>query len=210
MNVIILGFDGVLADTLELRARALAMASVEFGVHPVSEKSVGRLVTRLVRQLPGRSLTRLARAIVGNTAAADPTLVELVALHAQRAISQRMRQGVDISPLARMWLEQQALRGVRVVLRSDSIRADVDRTLRMFELEALFGFVHCADDPIAATVRGAFAGTLKRSYASITDRLDGREKTSDRVAYESGDYATSIASAFVTRAARADRSLFAT
>ena len=210
MDVIILAFDGIVADTAEVRAHALAMASIEYGVRPASGRASRKLVATLVKQLPGRSLTRMARAIVGDTAAADdPTLVELVALHAQRAISQRMRQGIDLAPQAHEWLEQHLVRGTRIVLRTDSIRADVDRALRMFDLHALFGVVHCADDPVAAMVRGTVRGSLKQSYASITHRLDGQDRTLERVAFESGDYATSIAAPFVGRAARADRSLFA-
>ncbi len=210
MDVIILAFDGILADTVTLRARALAMAAVEFGVRTESAKRNESFIQKLVRQLPGRSLVHCARAIVGDAADDDPTLVELVALHAQRAISQRMRQGVDLAPLAHAWLEQHVLRGVRVVLRTDSIRADVDQPLRMFDLYSLFGFVQCADDPVAATVRSTVRGSLKRSYASITNRLDGHNGTHERIAFEFGDYATSIASPFVSRAARADRSLFST
>jgi len=205
VNVIIVAFDGIVADTTALRAQALAVAAVEFG----ARADTGKVVRALVSALPGRSLTDVARAVVGATAAAqDPTLVELIALHAQRAISQRMRQGVDLAPLAHAWLEQHVLRGVRVVLRTDSIRADVDQSLRMFELLSLFSFVHCADDPIAATVRRSSGGSLKQRYASITGRLDGQDRTTDRVAYEASDYAAAIASPFVGHAERVDRSLF--
>ena len=91
----IVAFDGIVADTMLVRANALAVAAVEFG----ARDSVKAVVTTLAEKLPGRSLEEAARALVGRRAADDdPTVIELITLHAQRAISQRMRQGIDIDP----------------------------------------------------------------------------------------------------------------
>ena len=58
--------------------------------------------------------------------------------------------------------------GTSLVLRSDSLRRDVERVLQLTDLELAFAFVRCPDDLPKA--RGV--SSLEGSYAAIIKRLD--------------------------------------
>lgn len=155
---LIVAFDGLLFDTLDVRADALIAALHTEHMH---------LARNAVRDaLPGRSLWEASEFLVES---GDHTLVDLVALRAQRTVSQRVAQGVSLAPHAREWIEGQRSTGTRLVLRADSVRRDVERVIQLAELEFAFAMIRCSDD--LPHTRGV--SSLENSNLAIARRLHG-------------------------------------
>lgn len=172
MRVVIVAFDGVLADTLPLRAHALVEAA----------NAEGQLCTtdQALAALHGRTLLEAALALFPHHAAHDPTLPELVALRAQRGFRQLVQHGVAMRADVLLLMQQAAARGVRMVLRAESERRDVDPLLAMAGMEHTFGFVRCSDD----LPRGPDS-SLTRSWHAINARLRAiRLEPPERIAWE--------------------------
>lgn len=184
-SAVILAFDGLLVDTLGLRADAVETML----------RTEGIVVTRsdVLRALPGRSLFETVESLAGP---ADQTRADLVTIQAQLRVSTRMAQGVDIVPAAAAWLQSLRSVGARVVLRADSVRRDVERVLQLSELEHAFAVVRCADD----LPRLTGASSLDGSYAAITARLDRLLVSAERTACEVDPYGVATASRHVLRA----------
>ena len=158
MRAVIVAFDGVLADTLPLRAHALVDAA----------DAEGQLLTteHVLAALHGCTLLEAALALFPHHAAHDPTLPELVALRAQRGFRQLVQYGVPMRPDVLHLMQQAAARGVRLVLRADSERRDVEPLLAMAGVEHILAVVRCSDDQ----PRSAGA-SLTRSWHAIDARL---------------------------------------
>ncbi|MCA2982437.1 MAG: hypothetical protein ACK6DR_14090 [Gemmatimonas sp.] len=188
MPALIVAFDGVLADTLLLRAHVLAdAAAAEF--QP-------RSMAAALAVLPGRTLLEAALALFADETERDPTLPELVALRAQRGYRQLVTHGVPVHPAVVDEMEAAGRRGDRVVVRADSERRDVEPLLALLGLDHTLAFLRCSDD----RPHGA-AASLVRSWQAIDGRLNGlRQPPSERVAWEPhGVTTTAVAGEFAAR-----------
>jgi beta-phosphoglucomutase-like phosphatase (HAD superfamily) len=185
MPALIVAFDGVLADTLPLRAQTLAdAAGAEF--HP-------RAVDAALAVLPGLTFAEAAMALFPAEASSDPTLPELVALRAQRAYRHLAQHGVPFRAEVIRALQEASERGVRVVVRADSERADVEPLLAMAGLEHQTAFVRCSDD----LPRGP-EPSLVRSWRAIDTRLDRMQQpVTARTAWETSSETLLSAQPFV-------------
>lgn len=162
MRALVVAFDGVLADTLPLRAHALADAcAAEFNP---------RSVEQALTLLPGRTLLEASLALFPDHAASDPTLPELVALRAQRAYRHLVQHGVSLRADVITRLREASSLGTRVIVRADSERRDVEPLLAMVGLDHAINVLRCSDD----APRGPGA-SLVRSWQAIGDRLHGMQ-----------------------------------
>jgi beta-phosphoglucomutase-like phosphatase (HAD superfamily) len=185
MPALIVAFDGVLADTLPLRAHVLAdAAAAEF--QP-------RSTAAALAVLPGRTLLEASLALFAAESERDPTLPELVALRAQRGYRQLVAHGVPVHSAVLDEMEAAGRRGDRVVVRADGERREVEPLLALLGLDHTLAFVRCSDDrPLGADA------SLVRSWQAIDGRLNGlRQPPSERVAWEpQGATTTAVAGEF--------------
>lgn len=160
MPALIIAFDGVLADTLPLRAHALTdAAAAEFS--PRAPEHAAAVIA-------GRTMLEASLALFPHEAATDPTLPELVALRAQRGFRHLVQHGVALRAGVVQDLREAAAAGTRVIVRADSERRDVEPLLAMAGLEHLVNLLRCSDD--APRTHGA---SLRRSWLVIAERLGG-------------------------------------
>lgn len=188
MPALILAFDGVLADTLPLRAHALADAcAAEF--HP-------RLHDEALAVIAGRTMLEAALALFPAEAASDPTLPELVALRAQRGYRHLVQHGVSLRADVIDRMRELSARGTRIVVRADSERRDVEPLLAMAGLDHVISVLRCSDD--APRGHGPSAA---RSWLAISDRLQSMHiPVTDRRALEAQTETRAIAQPFVLEA----------
>ena len=174
MTARIVACDGLVFDTLALRANAIIDAC---RTHDINlEASV------VAATIAGQSFAESTRALVKSD---DIALIDLIAMRAQRAFRERVAHGVDMPAGAHAWLRLRARAGVRMVLRSDSERADVEAMLRVSEVDMLFTFVRCADDE----PRLLNVSSIESSYRAIASRLDALRESGERIACECSDAA---------------------
>jgi hypothetical protein len=214
-KALIIAFDGVLADTLALRASALAAAALRYDVplHAHEWRAA----------LPGRTLGECAAHLLSTRDAVrtDPTRLELVTLAADRAASAQLRAGVRLEPAPLIGIERALQSGVRVLLRSDSRRVDVEPLLALSGLGDLIT-LRCSDDPATPTMVATPAhrasptsaippvepestdeharsyASLIRAWRAIAQRLDQlRIAAPQREAHEASTEAAAIAASFV-------------
>lgn len=184
MSAVVIAFDGVLAESLDLRAGAIVEALVEVG-------ATADFAT--VRQaLPGRSLAEVV-ALVMRTP--DTTLADIATMRAQRSLTAQFAHGVGFRADAAEWLDAQRASGARLVLRADSARRDVERALQFADFASMFTFVRCADD----LPRDAALSSLANAYAHIVQRLARLPSTQPCRAIEVSDYATQVAEQYLGR-----------
>jgi beta-phosphoglucomutase-like phosphatase (HAD superfamily) len=183
---LILAFDGVLADTLPLRAHAIADAcAAEF--HPRTQEQVRALIA-------GRTMLEAALALFPAEAASDPTLPELVALRAQRAYRHLVQHGVPLRADTVRDIQDAIVQGTRVVVRADSERRDVESLLAMASLEHQMSLLRCSDD----APRGPGA-SIGRSWQAIDARLTAMQQAApQRIAWESDEWTAAAARPFVS------------
>lgn len=181
LPALILAFDGVVADTLGLRADGIAEA--------LRDDQIDCDRAEILASLPGRSLYEAVDLL---TATTDTVLIELATLRAQQWVSIRMAQGVVITEFARTMLSSAAT-GTRIVLRADSQRRDVEPLLRLADLDDAFTFVRCSDD--APRLPGATS--LESSYAEISRRLDVLRVSAARSAIETDHRVAVVARHYV-------------
>jgi len=218
MPALIVAFDGVLADTLGLRASAIsaACAEVQLGVaeHEVMPFIAGRSLDESVQEVLG------AWAVRGASGAAqrdtevrvDATTMDLVALRAQRLYAAQLSQGITLNETVREELLRYSAAGQRIVLRGDSLRRDVEPLLELSGLEYLVTMLRCADDrgPVAPVKPTALASegptglprgrhaTVLRSWHAIDARLTAMQiPRMQRRALENSSQTAVLASAFV-------------
>jgi beta-phosphoglucomutase-like phosphatase (HAD superfamily) len=183
-STIIVAFDGIIADTLPLRAMALAEAiahewaplGIEAPTSDLRPLLAGRTflecVTVAVHQLPALQHAQLRNDMTGQ---------ELVAMRAQREWANAASHGVPLRDGVIHDVHTLVARGVRLVVRSDSQRREVEPLLRLAGLEDSMLFLRCADD----LPRVAGDSSLQASYAAIDARLDRlRIPSAQRIAVE--------------------------
>jgi beta-phosphoglucomutase-like phosphatase (HAD superfamily) len=150
----------VLADTLPLRAQALHEALSAEGLS-------GEATTeQCLRLLPGRTFDEAAALLLGVRGEQDPTLVHLVALRAQRGYRALVKQGVPFHADVIAQVRDGAARGIRIVVRADSERCDVEAILALSGFDTTLGFMRCSDDQ-PRTV----GGSAEQSWRVIAQRL---------------------------------------
>lgn len=207
-DALVLAFDGVVADTLAIRRDALmASANAEqWMLSPLRAATLlpGRtlqeclllLVTEIsdglaneMASAPANDMVKHVPQVVVYDLNVDYTLVDLVALRAERMVAERMRQGVIMREGAQAMILARQAAGTRLVLRSDGSRRDVEPALAQLGLELAFTFVRCADD----LPRVAGASSLESSYVAIAHRLDQLRVSTERSAQEASAYAADVA-----------------
>ncbi len=174
-RVIVVAFDGIIADTLPARAQALSDAiALECTSLGVTVNSL-ELSPALLSLLPGRTFTECMMVAVEQIPALqherlrdDLTAHDLMALRAERAWSATVAHGVPLRDGVRDHLQQLVARGVRLVVRSDSQRREVEPLLRLAGLEDIMLFLRCADD----LPRTAGVTSVQASYDAIDARLE--------------------------------------
>lgn len=192
----VLAFDGIVADTSVLRARALADAFAAEGVD-VDD-------THLGDALCGRSFGEAARLVAQlrpglDAHDIDETLVDLVALRAARHATSRFSMGVSLLPDARAWIVAQGTAGGRIAVRADSSRSDVMHLLGLAGLEQHVGLLVCTDDARTAT-----SATLDWSWAQLDRRLHALGSAADtRTAIEPCARAAAVAGRYASTILRA-------
>ncbi|MFN9204572.1 MAG: hypothetical protein ACK6DP_16140 [Gemmatimonas sp.] len=157
MPALILAFDGVLADTLPLRAHALREACTAEGLTPS--------VDAITDLLPGLTFAEAAGALAEGHP--DPTIADLIALRAQRAYGALVAHGVPLNAASVRAMHDASARGTRLALRADSERRHVVPLLTLAGLEYLVGVLRCSDD----LPRGP-QPSLVRSWTVLDKRLD--------------------------------------
>jgi beta-phosphoglucomutase-like phosphatase (HAD superfamily) len=175
IRVAVMAFDGIVADTLPLRALALAEAfestiNVEGAASPWVVPAA-----ELLPLLPGRTFGESMAVAMEQLPAlhaapvrTDLTLHDIIALRAQRAWSMASAHGVPLRPDIVAHIRREAARGVRIVLRSDSQRREVEPLLRLAGLEDHILFLRASDD----MPRASGVTSLQASYGAIDARLD--------------------------------------
>ena len=144
---VLLDWEGVLVDTADSRRDALRAALAAEGIpfDDVVYDHRGR----------GRSV-RAAAAHMLESRSADATLVELVALRAERSFAARLAQGFAIDPDAARFAELAQLRAPLVVVTASG-RAECDAALRLAGLHDSCAAIVTADDvPGEAPSRESF------------------------------------------------------
>lgn len=188
--MLVIAFDGILFDTLEFRATAVANALAAEGI--ATEKDA------ILSALPARSLAEVIRFVVPQHAL-DETTFDLAALRAERIISELGSRGAMLNVAVRDRLRRAAA-VTRIVVRADSRRRDVEQLLSLAELDSVVSFVRCSDDTDNASVRSTDTAneSIERSYAHIVRRLCSNRSllgvaSSIGVAVEAGEGARSVA-----------------
>jgi len=148
---VLLDWEGVLADTTGSRRdallRALADEGIAFDEESYDERCVGRS-------------TRAAAAVMLGSRASDDTLVEIVALRAERAFATVLAQGFAIDPVATRFAELAQLRAPLVVVTA-ATRAETDAALRLAGLHDSCAAIVTAEDVIGeAPSRESFEAAL--------------------------------------------------
>ena len=133
---VLLDWEGVLADTADARREALRAAfsdeGIAFDEAAFAHHGAGRAVRSAVARLLG-------------SRAGDATLVELVALRAEREFAARIAQGFAIDPAAARFTEHSQLRAP-VVIVTAAARAESETALRLAGLYDSCAAIVTADD----------------------------------------------------------------
>lgn len=127
--VLLLEFEGVIADTTPLRTAALAEALAADGI---------ALNAELIRACSGHSVegaVRTARQLSG--AADDPTALELCRLRAERAFAARAGKGLALQPGVHGALDRLSSVG-RLALVTTASRREVEFVINLGGLDARF------------------------------------------------------------------------
>jgi beta-phosphoglucomutase-like phosphatase (HAD superfamily) len=170
----IIAFDGVLADTLPLRAAAVAEGCDACGVTlPIVEAPAPPLpsthsLARIEAAVAGLTLEECVTALLQDHDAIqrDPTLRALASLHAERAYTARLQRGVPLLPRGHALIHTPPDAAMRLVLRADSTRAQVEPVLRAAGLLDVFAVIRCADDGA-----GDHRPSIERSWRALDARL---------------------------------------
>ncbi len=158
LPVLLLEFDGVLADTAAMRDAALAEALAANGI------TLGAELLRNVRGLSAEDAVRHIREAVG--APDDPTAVELGRLHAERAFAARLGKGVALQRDVRPALERLAA-VARLGLVTRASRREVDFVLNLAGLLGVFRPIVALEDVTPAKPSVAPYGAAMRRVAEL-------------------------------------------
>lgn len=193
--MLVVAFDGVLFDTLPLRALAIVEAFAAECV--TTDESV---ITSLVAS---RSIAETVREYLSLQASpgtlVDETTVDLVALRAERAAAALGSRGALLNVIVRDKLRRAAA-VTRIVVRADSRRREVEPLLVLAELDSIVSLVRCSDDAAATLSPSVGHASLERSYAHIARRMAGNmnllgESSTIGIALEASDVARRAARA---------------
>lgn len=185
MSALIIAFDGVLADTLPLRAHALADACAA-ELRP-------RRHDEVLTVIAGRTMLEAALALFPADGAGDPVLPELVALRAQRGYRHLVQHGVSLRADVIARIRSTSAQGTRLVLRADSERRDVEPLLHMAGLEHQVTVLRCSDD-----LPRSRDASIVRSWRAIDSRLASMQQSvAERHAWEASPESADAARAFV-------------
>lgn len=152
--VLMVEFEGVLADTAALRASAITEALTADSI------ALDDALLRTTAGLTTEEALRLIRHAVG--APDDPTALELSRLRTERAFAERVGKGLSLQPGARQALEK--LSGVaRLALVTRASRREVEFVLNLGGLESLFRPVIALEDCTPAKpARNPYDAALRR------------------------------------------------
>lgn len=151
--VLLVEFEGVLANTAALRADALAEALAPDGI------TLNATLRCLAQgRTPEDAVWRIREAVGADD---DPTAVELCRLRAERAFAARAGKGLTLQPGAKQALERLASVG-RLALVTRASRREVEFVLDLARLDGLFRPVIALEDvrppkPDAAPYHAALA-----------------------------------------------------
>jgi HAD superfamily hydrolase (TIGR01509 family) len=152
--VLLVEFEGVIADVAALRREALAEAMTADGPRPsdpMLDAGAGYPVDESVR--------RVRRA---GGLQEDETAVELTRLRAERAFMERAGKGIALTPGARESLERLAA-GCRLALVTRAGRREIEFLLDLAGLEGLFRpVITCEDVVPAKPSRAPYLAALAR------------------------------------------------
>jgi HAD superfamily hydrolase (TIGR01509 family) len=140
MRVLLLEFEGILADTTPHRVAALREALLADGLSLDDDTWAEHC-----HGLPVDAAAAAARRALG--AADDPTAAEVVRLRAERAFAQRISRGLLMQP-GGLALVQAMRTQARLALVTRATRRDVDFMLTLANLADAFTCVVTADDKV--------------------------------------------------------------
>jgi len=170
-STIIVAFDGIVADTLPLRAQALAEAiRTECGLDAQSlaaDELLPLMAGASFSEAVGNAMVQCF-SLQQSPCSTDITLHDIIALRAQRRWASIAGHGVSLREGVAVHLHREMSRGRRIVLRSDSQRREVEPLLQLANLEDSTLFLRCADD----LPRLPAVSMLQASYEAIDARLD--------------------------------------
>ncbi len=144
--VLLVEFEGVLADTAAMRSAALGEALAPDGI------ALDNHLRRLAHGRTVEDAVRRVREAVG--APDDATAVELGRLRAERAFAARAGKGVTLQPGVKRALERLASIG-RLALVTRASRREVEFVLDLARLDGLFRPVIGAEDVLPAKPESA-------------------------------------------------------
>lgn len=164
LRAVVVAFDGLVADTLGARAQAIADALTSEGT-PTTIEAISA-------QVAGYSLEETIEHVLQQHAlhhgqSLNYTTRDLAVLRARRSYSAIISLGLPLQPNAIAWIVGRAASGVKVILRADSAREDVERLLQLSELGDTIAFARCSDD--LPRVRGLT--TTETAWNVIMQRL---------------------------------------
>jgi HAD superfamily hydrolase (TIGR01509 family) len=139
--VLLLEFEGVLADTAAMRHAALAEALAADGI---------ALSAQLLQLIKGRSTEealRRVRDFVG--APDDPTALDLARARAEKAFAARLGKGVMLQPGTRAALDKLSAVG-RLAVVTRASRREVEFVLSLGGLEGMFRPIVTLEDSVTA------------------------------------------------------------
>jgi beta-phosphoglucomutase-like phosphatase (HAD superfamily) len=135
-DAVLLDWEGLLANTGSSRREALVLALAAEGVALDDATYEDRCA--------GRSLRSVVASALG-ARAHDHTLVELVALRAQRELAARIAQGFVVAPDVVRFVEHAQLRAPVVIVTAAG-RDETEAALRLTGLRDSFSVIVTADD----------------------------------------------------------------
>lgn len=160
--VLLVEFEGVLAETAALRADALAESLAADGL---------RLTPALLRSVHGRGTEEAIQMIRQSLGAPeDPTAVELARLRAERSFAARAGKGIRLVPDARAALERLTT-AARLALVTRASRREVEFVLELGGLGALFRPIIAVEDASPPKPSGA---PYVRALARVTELFPGQ------------------------------------
>jgi len=168
MRHLIVAVDGVLADTLSVRVGALETAARAL--------AVTLALPATPRWIAGLSFTEAARAATIGSADVDETMIDLLALAAERAMQQHAAGSAPVlfqDTVAQC--AETAAHGWRVILRTDAPRRIMGPLLEHLLSETNASRALAADDVRAAS---ADASMLQQQYEIIAELVRGASTVS--------------------------------
>ena len=154
LPVLLIEFEGVLAETAAMRRAALAESLAADGI---------ALNAELIALAHGRSTEDGIRRIRESAGAPDdPTAVELARLRAERAFAARLGKGVLLQPGVRPALERLSV-STRLALVTRASRREVEFVLQLGGLDGVFRpMIALEDTSESKPARAPYAAAMAR------------------------------------------------